>query len=727
MRKILSYICVFSCTVNIALAQIKVEKPLKSHERKAFAIIIDAETYARTKEAVQAYREVVEKDGLPTYIISGKFSRPEEVKKQILKIYQSKYSLEGVVLIGEIPVPMIRNAQHLTTAFKMNEDKYAFDQSSVPSDRFYDDLNLKFEYLRTDPEHPLNHYYKLSENSVQSLRPSIYSARIRYPKAKGGNAHAAISAYLEKVVRTRRDDLLDHFVSFTGAGYNSECLVAWKDDLKSYKEDFPYLGKQVKNLKQLNFRMDNAMKFKLFDEMQRPEVDVMLMRQHGTPTTELINNSPDGTTFEIRIEALRRELYANMNAALKRNKNIDSLEAVYLRKYQLKPEFFDQLSNPELLKKDSLLEASLSIRTRDLAQLKSNPRYMILDACYNGSFHEDDYIAGYYIFNEGNTIAAQANTRNVLQDKWTMNLSGLLSYGLRLGQLQQLTATLENHLIGDPTFHFGSRENAGLRQQITANTDRSYWQGLLKKNDPIYQSIALVKLAAMEPDFSKTLLDYFRNSPYRTVRLQALTQLAICNDSNFLSALEAGLTDEYEMIARQSAIYAAATGTPSLISKLADVWVNDKSRQRVLFNVESAFSLFNQKQMKEALISASKNSNRTAKLQEMDSIDKLFSQKRRAVPELVKLQQRDLAVAQRINMIRNLRNYNDHENIAIYLAILNDANEPDTIRIAMAEALGWFNHSIVRQQITENCIQLSGQRVSRPLQAELIQTLNRLK
>ena len=50
----------------------------------------------------------------------------------------------------------------------------------------------------------------------------------------------------------------------------------------------------------------------------------------------------------------------------------------------------------------------------------------MFDACYNGSFHENDYIAGQYIFNDGQTLVAQGNTRNVLQDRWTIEMIGLL-------------------------------------------------------------------------------------------------------------------------------------------------------------------------------------------------------------------------------------------------------------------------------------------------------------
>ena len=68
---------------------------------------------------------------------------------------------------------------------------------------------------------------------------------------------------------------------------------------------------------------------------------------------------------------------------------------------------------------------------------------IMFDACYNGSFHENDYIAGQYIFNDGQTLVAQGNTRNVLQDRWTIEMIGLLSHGVRAGQYNKLIASLE--------------------------------------------------------------------------------------------------------------------------------------------------------------------------------------------------------------------------------------------------------------------------------------------
>ena len=128
-------------------AQTVIETPTQT-QPTAFAIVIDNATYRATRNAVMQYRDAVQQDGLAAYIVRGDWKNPDEVKTDIAKVYRQAPALEGIVLVGDIPVAMIRNAQHMTTAFKMNETTFPFPQSSVPSDRVYDDLHLKFKFIR---------------------------------------------------------------------------------------------------------------------------------------------------------------------------------------------------------------------------------------------------------------------------------------------------------------------------------------------------------------------------------------------------------------------------------------------------------------------------------------------------------------------------------------------------------------------------------------------------
>ena len=134
----------------------------------------------------------------------------------------------------------------------------------------------------------------------------------------------------------------------------------------------------------------------------------------------------------------------------------------------------------KIAEQNSLERLKTGIVLEDLKELKTNPRFLMLDPTYNGSFHEDGYIARYYIFNDGNTVVTQGNSRNVLQDRWTIEMIGLLSQGVRVGQWNRQIATLEGHIIGDPTFHFTPfAPNTLGMDMVTHKNDREVWEKYL--------------------------------------------------------------------------------------------------------------------------------------------------------------------------------------------------------------------------------------------------------
>ena len=138
------FLILFLLVSNVALqAKIKIIQPIQQHS-SSFAIIVDDVTYDKISDAINTYRDAVENDGLSTFILADKWKNPEEIKAEIIKLYNGKPKLEGVVFIGDIPIPMIRNAQHMTSAFKLDEEKYPYFESSIASDCFYDDFDLKF-------------------------------------------------------------------------------------------------------------------------------------------------------------------------------------------------------------------------------------------------------------------------------------------------------------------------------------------------------------------------------------------------------------------------------------------------------------------------------------------------------------------------------------------------------------------------------------------------------
>lgn len=632
MYKHLLPLLAFICTLLSSYAQLKIEKPTLTSINKAFAIIIDEESYLHTKDAVKAYQKAVENDGIPTYIISGTFARPDEVKKEILKLHKTKQSLEGVVFIGDIPIPVI-----------LNNDLR--DQSGIASDRFYDDFSLNFEYVKQDENQKIVHYYSLAV-SPRRLNPSIYSARIYFPKLLKEEKYEALNSYLLKASRMRRDNILDHVVTSTTTDFYSGCPVALKDELKVYKEYFPFLKKQVGGLKQLDF--DENL---ITNEMYRKEVDLFFLRADSIPT----------------------------------------------------------FTHPAI--------------NRQITQ----PQYIFLDVDSAGAFNQLGYSAANYIFNPGNTIATRANSGAISKEGWPINAIGLLSYGVRLGHVHNLNLELGTHLFGDPTSHFGTLDAEKLNEKITSENNNTYWTTLIKKNNPIYQNLALSKLDSKSPGFSKTVFSEFNNSPYRTVRLQALYLLAECNNGDFVNAVSKGLTDEYEMIAQQSASYAANIGDTALIAPLADLSINDKSRLRVQRRVTTALRVFDKHLVEASLTQTLLGSNRIHKEEEIAAIRSSFSQATATELALEKLLDKTIPTTERLEQLVLLRNGPHHEHITSYLALIADKNETIALRVALTNMLGDFIYSKERDNIIWTCQAILKTKIPKELRSEIGRTLMKLE
>lgn len=699
----------------------------------SFAIVVDDLTLQHTRKALTAYQQAVEHDGLKTYVLHADWRTPQQVRDSLNALYQRDRLLEGIVLVGDIPVAMIRNAQHLTSAFKMNEKAFSLRESSVPSDRFYDDLHLRFRFISQDKDDPQLFYYKLTEDSPQTLSPTFYSARIRYTKAMGGDKYQAISNFLNKAAQAKLQPLnpLDQVVCYHGGSYNADCLMVYMDEEKAYHENFPLAFTTGTGFKHWNFRMLSPMKYRILDELRREDLDLFMFHEHGTPTRQLVNENPAGQDSESRYRIFKSTLYNAVRQHVERKHlNEDSLQAVMLRKYHLLPGFFKDYKDPSWWKADSVWDADLSISTADLKGCTTNATMVMLDACYNGSFQDDDQIGGYYLFNPGKTLVVQGNTRNVLQDRWTIEMVGLLSHGVRAGQYNQLVATLEGHLLGDPTVRFApARDNHLSEEMVTRRHDSSYWKKLLEASaDADVRALALRMLADLDTarTSSTFFLDAFRTERQNVVRMEALKMLSRYANADFTEAVRRGLRDPYERIARSCADYAGEIGDSRLIEQVVDVLFADEERVRVQYALNASLLMFPEEQIQQAVSKYLKQSDRMDKEQEMSaarrSIHKQFEQRDKMDAAIFSTgPEKD-----KIQAIRFLRNYPRTPHLSRYLAFLADKNNTLESRVTMAEALGWFVHSYRRQEIINTCRQLLQEKQPKELQDELLQTINRL-
>ncbi len=713
-----------------------VEAPKTKGQPTAFAIVVDEATYKATLPSIERYRDAVERDGLSTYILHADWASPDEVREAIIALGNEQPALEGFVLVGDVPVAMVRNAQHNTTAFKMDEDGFPMIDSSVPSDRFYDVPTMEFRFLKQDEEQPHLFYYELTEESPQWVAPKWYSARIRYPKLLGGDPHKAIAAFLDKAAAAKdamKNDPVDHVVVFNGHGYNSDCLIAWMDEEKAYRENFPKAFDSATGFKHWNFRMDPKMKYKLYDELLRPETDIFMFHEHGGPTKQYINGAPEGRGDQARYEKMRGNVYSRVKRAVAKGTPKDEAIASFSKEYGLTPEFFKDYDNPEYWKNDSIEATEINIASEELHSRTTNPRMVMFNACYNGSFHEDDYIAGDYLFNNGNTVVTQGNTRNVLQDRWTIEMLGLLSHGMRAGQYNRMVATLEGHMQGDPTVRFAPVEANTLSADMTLRkNDVAYWQSLLNSPYADVQSLAMRMLADNDKDgkLSPMLLEIYRTSPFNTVRMEAVKLLSRYNNADFLEAVRLGVNDPYELVARLSADYAGNIGDKTLLPDMLVSYIDGGERQRVRRTLGTSLALFNPDDVVAAINEyyAGPGATRYNSAEEKAAMLKWLDGQRERVESTNKdITDKNLKERGRIMSIRTVRNNPYHPHVDTYMAVIADNENSEAVRVNMAEALGWFVNSIRRADIIAFCRNMLAQPdVPEKVRAELLQTINRL-
>lgn len=708
----------------------------------SFAIVIDRTTYSKAKDAVENYRKAVEHDGLKTYLIAAEWANPSQVRDSLKALYNRDKTLEGCVLVGDIPIAMIRNAQHMTTAFKMNEQTFPIRESSVPSDRFYDDLHLKFKYLSQDKEDSALYYYKLTEDSPQRLNPNFYSARIRYPEGKDGDKYQAIADFLNKAAKAKyaQPNKLDQVVSYNGASYNMDCLMVYMDEEKAYRENFPLAFQNGTGFKHWNFRMNHAMRNYLLSELKRDGIDVFMFHEHGAPDQQLVNGNEACQETSSRLASVKREIYSHTKKRAKKGESLDSLQQMFSVKFGLAAGFWDDYANAEYWKKDSIAHAESYISLPDLENIVSNPTFVMFDACYNGSFQDKDQIAGRYIFNPGSTLVVQGNTRNVLQDRWTIEMIGLLSHGIRVGQYNKLVATLEGHLIGDPTVRFAPISANTVSTDILTKADnRKYWNRLTKSKYPDIQSLALRMLTDCDFGLSEgnekakaatsaMLLSTFRTSPFNTVRMEALKMLSRYGGGDFTEAVRLGLNDPYERIARSSADYAGRIGDVSLLPDIVRVLFEDEDRIRIQYQLNTSLFLFPKEKVIDEVrryLSASNRMDKKAEMEKaVESIADNFAFRDRGDSVIMDAKAK---TDKRISAIRFLRNNPRTQSLDTYLTFLNDTSVPQNLRVLMAEALGWFDLSCRKADIRSFIRKMLVEGQPDELKEELLQTLERLR
>ena len=485
--------------------------------RDGVAVVVDVVSYDKARaELIDYVKALEQKQGYKVYVVVDRWQVPDSIRAKLMALHTQKHdAIVGAVLVGDIPVPMVRDAQYLTSAFKMDQTVNR-RESSVPSDRFYDDFSLRFRPLGKDDTLPY-YYYSLTAEGAQKLSPDIFSGRIRPTDAGGTSRYDKLRAYLRKATAAKLNP--ERFRSvfvFTGDGSISESMPAHIDEFRGLMEHFPQLAATPEAFSYMNYDDATPIRFRMMNEMMRPDLSLAMLHHHGDWDTQYLN--------------------------MRTNDNLTINE---IQKWGFRP----------------------------------NARCVVFDACYNGSFHRDDCIANEYIFSNGKTVATLAGSVNIIQDKWYDRYIGLLTCGVSIGYINQHTAYLEGHVIGDPTFAFLPTPPCKGSADLLCRD--------------------MLEHASHYTD--KALLQTLRTSPLATVRLQAFTMLTDRRSSVLDDAIITALDDNYEMLQRFAVNTMAKRGSERLIPAFARLLTRTNLSKRVAFNADQAIQFFNKQLLAKAV------------------------------------------------------------------------------------------------------------------------------
>lgn len=655
------------------------------------AVITDQKTYAAIGNDIEAFTASMSFTGKEGILIIDKWQHPDSLRV-VLKHYYTLHNLEGAILIGDIPIPMIRDAQHMTTAFKMDQTA-DWKDSSIPSDRFYDDFDLRFEYLKQDADKPLLHYYSLTAESAQTIGCDIWTSRIKPPKIPETDKYSAISAYLKKAIAQKESQnrKISNILVFTGHGYNSDSYNARIDEMWTLREQFPFLGSERgADLDYINHDFEQFVREKLMNTLAEPRYDLAILHHHGSEDTQYLGATPQSSTMDAWIDNIKLTL----RQRIRRSKDTTATINEYMEKYGVPREWF--AGAQELEARDSAFYANMDLNIPDMYGYTSNARVVILDACFNGAFNNDDYIAGYWIFNPGETMVVKANTVNTLQDTWTNELIGLLNAGVCFGNWAKGQLTLESHLFGDASFRFANAyPKLDLdKAMVTRRGDSKYWKKLLNHSNCDIRALAIKTLSETKAITSQEILNIQRNSDSPIVRLEAFMSLKRRADSYLPQAIRLGIEDPYELTQRLSAQTLDECGDPAL-KDIYDTLKDDPAvNSRVMFYI---------KPMRRHYYPTEKELEEYAQL---NSPDHPLKEKKFTVRA-----ERNSCCAYALDdMFKLLQNETDQD-----------------FRILIAEVFGWYVYSYKKEEIIKRCSELLANEKDERVANELLKSINRLK
>ena len=644
------------------------------HKKESgFAVVIDPKSYNEAKVEIDRYLDVVQSRGLYPFLVIDRWGIPDSIREELIRLHSdSEHPIEGCVFIGDIPVPMVRDAQHMASAFKMDQDRYPRIETHIPSDRFYDCFDLKFDYIDQDSSRWF--YYSLRADCAQKLNPTIYSARITPRDNERGERYEKLRRYMQRVNEADSKQIkLDRVLMFGGDGNLSGSFAARTDAKMEFYDQFPWMRDRALSVVYVDYTRDKYIKRRLTDELQNPRTDYALLSHHGDPTIQYLSGTRDPRDI---------------------------------------------------------------LQTFEFSHFHPQTPLVSLDACYNGSFHLDDNIQEAYLFGEGNgTLLVLANSVNAIQDKWVNRYTGLMGLGMRAGYLAKFSTFMEFHLFGDPTFTFVPSGNPGFDiNYAIVNASGRFWQKQLANDYPAVQQLAVHMLADDGPEWSDAIMNRFNSSKTGMVRLACLMELSRFKDDNFKKCITLSLDDEHEMTQRFAVLFAGKTGYPDLVSVIANLRCDNNLSERVDFDLWNVLHSFDSTQVFNAVhfaLPVQRNfyANYDSIASAMDSILAYYAG-HQAYETPKYLTSTKASQQGKLNAIHSIRNNPPHyytDDILKYLDQTVPA-EDSILQRATWEAIGWFDMSYRAPDIAALALKVSqDERYPVTVRKEAQKTYNRTK
>ena len=701
-----------------------------SSKESGFAIIIDPESYDQAKTEIDGYMNTVQSRGLHPILVIDRWGVPDSIRAELIRLYNDKvYPIEGCVFIGDIPIARTRDAQHFTTAFKMDQDGQ-FDRTeyTVASDRFYDTFELQWDYLDRDSVRPEYFYYHLRSDCPQRLRPTIYSARIMPRTNDLGNKYDKLRRYMQRVNKAdEQNNPLDRMFYFSGYGYVSESVDARIDEKAEHYDHFPWMKGQQATVTYLDYKRDPFVKKRFMTELQMPEYDWAVPHHHGSPDIEHLSDMPVGSDYYEAIDWIKEYILSQVAKGKAKGRSMDQIKKSINAAYDCT--FPDEWFKGE---PSYNFEKERNLYYSDFKDFHPQVRMVTLDGCYNGSFHQDESIQERYLFGEGNgTLVVMGNTVNVLQNKWVCHFMGIVGLGARVGNMAKYGAYLEAHLFGDPTFSFtpGAFCEFDINKALLSDDPR-FWKTQLKNELPAVQIIAMDKLANSGENYSDLIFDKFCTSTSGIVRLAALEELKKYRDDNYINALVLGMNDAHEMTQRFAVIQAGDCGDSRVIEPLVKLYCANTLPERVEYSIQGSIQILDSTLVMKAF------DEYFPTLTFYNNADSVYKAKRKALYRMCTRQinnvestvfDTDEELYDRKMALRTTRNYNYHILVPRELEYLSNPDDV-TLQTIMWEALGWYVTSYQAPKIAEVALKVaSDDRFDLKVRDEALKTYNRLK